>query len=1244
MDKNLSISQGLHTNDSIALLASKGAIDKRRTLKILNWNIQHGNESSGDAKTDDNSFCKLLSGCPIFCLQETKKEINIIDYLCFNQSRKDSDSGGLCIGLHKTFAKNYKLIDTKCPDIQAIKVKLGNEDNNITIINVYDSPENSAYKVRHKQEDGEDYVKTLDALLDFIANNTIGDVFLAGDFNARTKNLNHAPAAEDFDGDQRNPISGPSDVRRKSKDIILNSRGKLFLDFLASTNITVLNGNTIGDIFGEYTCVNYNGKSVVDYVGVSENLINNIVSFKVGDLTSYSDHKPCYCTLNINHEITSSEDLINDLEDAPNKYKWNEESTDTIEKSYLEAQESPSILYKLGEIQKTRCSSAEDVANLNSKVVDTLKEVADSVCPRKSIPSSSSNKKSHVSRKKRGTRMKPKKPWFDSVCINTKRELNRLAKKYGQEPTSLYLRNLYYTTKSEYKKLVKAKKAGFISQLSRDIESGTNINWHRFKRLKTQQGKGSSLDAFDMLNFCQFFKKLYSKPTLSQERLADLEVNKDEPSQSILEDSINQDITIDELEATIDQLKRGKAVSEDLIANEFLRSSGNSMRLTLCHLFNECLRIGAYPWNTSLVTPLHKKGSIYDPNNYRAIAVASNLGKLFSMILLQRLVNYRAIFQPDTPNQLGFCKGAQTSDHVLTLNTCITKYTHHVEKGRLYGCFVDFAKAFDTVCREALLYKLWQMGIRGRFFNCLEFMYQNSTAKVKLLKKLSESIEILCGTEQGHPMSPELFKCYINDLSEQLNSMADIDVPLLNNTKISHLLWADDLVLLSLDADSLQKMLDHLFHYCLEWGLSVNMKKTAVLVFNKTGRLLKESEGFFYGDIRISSEREYCYLGLTFSLSGSMISTQKKLQQKAMRSYFSLKKIIDFKQLKKDIVFKLFGALIQPIASYGCQVWLAETWVVKTMTGHTRANSLQNISKDPLEKLHLTFLKWTLGVNRKTSNAAVWGDCGRYPIAIELTKQVFSYYDRLQKLESEGSDSLVRHAYSEQRQLQLTWYKKLTELQRTIQERENYRVHYPNQMRNSLKKTFREIWETERKLNRKLDFYNSVKDTFQCEPYLNIGLSFQDQKRLAQFRTSSHKYKVETGRYGQKRNSVINRICDHCSPDNETVTHLSVMPFFEPIIEDEKHVLFECPQYGKDRLLLNSVENYSIKSIEDFKESSVCATRMRKLARYLNKCHNIRFPKDDISESKKIRDGMESESQKAKKTSSSKKKEKKKKH
>ena len=67
------------------------------------------------------------------------------------------------------------------------------------------------------------------------------------------------------------------------------------------------------------------------------------------------------------------------------------------------------------------------------------------------------------------------------------------------------------------------------------------------------------------------------------------------------------------------------------------------MKLSILHLFNQCLSNGVYPWNVSLVTPLHKKGDRANPDNYRAIAVSSAIGKLFSNILLERLVKFLSL-------------------------------------------------------------------------------------------------------------------------------------------------------------------------------------------------------------------------------------------------------------------------------------------------------------------------------------------------------------------------------------------------------------------------------------------------------------------------------------------------------------------------------------------------------------------------------------------------------------------------
>ena len=97
--------------------------------------------------------------------------------------------------------------------------------------------------------------------------------------------------------------------------------------------------------------------------------------------------------------------------------------------------------------------------------------------------------------------------------------------------------------------------------------------------------------------------------------------------------------------------------------------------------------------------------------------------------------------------------------------------------------------------------------------------------------------------------------------------------------------------------------------------------------------------------------------------------------------------MVDMNHLKKIIVLKLFDAQIMPVAVYGCQIWLPYTIAMRSVA--TGSNpSLTKISQDPVEKVHLSFLKWTLGVGKFTYNATVWGDTGRYPPVFQLIQQV----------------------------------------------------------------------------------------------------------------------------------------------------------------------------------------------------------------------------------------------------------------
>ena len=50
---------------------------------------------------------------------------------------------------------------------------------------------------------------------------------------------------------------------------------------------------------------------------------------------------------------------------------------------------------------------------------------------------------------------------------------------------------------------------------------------------------------------------------------------------------------------------------------------------------------------------------------------------------------------------------------------------------------------------------------------------------------------------------------------------------------------------------------------------------------------------------------------------------------------------------------------------------------------------LSTIAQDPMENLHLSLLKWTLGVRKRTANIPIWGDSGRCPIGIQMIKLLY---------------------------------------------------------------------------------------------------------------------------------------------------------------------------------------------------------------------------------------------------------------
>ena len=102
-----------------------------------------------------------------------------------------------------------------------------------------------------------------------------------------------------------------------------------------------------------------------------------------------------------------------------------------------------------------------------------------------------------------------------------------------------------------------------------------------------------------------------------------------------------------------------------------------------------------------------------------------------------------------------------------------TTHVYHTPKGKMYACFVDLKKAYDSVWHDGLFAKLASINVSGSFLNILVNLYQKSSNAVKINGFRTNFFCCGRGVRQGCPLSPNLFNIYVNELPQLLNKVND---------------------------------------------------------------------------------------------------------------------------------------------------------------------------------------------------------------------------------------------------------------------------------------------------------------------------------------------------------------------------------------------------------------------------------------------------------------------------------------
>ena len=796
-----------------------------------------------------------------------------------------------------------------------------------------------------------------------------GTIIIQGDLNARTGQKDDFLKHDKFDLNFGLETSHHPHTRN-SKDTFSNTRGDELLDFCKTYDYIIANGRKLGDIFGAYTSHQWNGSSVVDYLLTPSTDLEKIRNFTVGDFSPWlSDHCPLFTEINLNGPIAINTSEQVKLHKKQTPLIWN----DKHRKDFQTNLKSNSTKNKLENL-------------LNNAEIDST-ELAKSI---KNILISSANACNIKQNRKTDKNTQP--PWFDKHCTKNKNSLRYLGNHLKQNPGNEEIRIKLFEEKKKFQKLVRNKKRQYKQSIINEMKNNANKDqksfWKLFKKL--DNFKTNSAKYVSHSNFYNHFKSI-----LNSNRPVNI------PPDNHEEGKLDYEFTTEELKKGCSILKNGKATGMDNLSNEMIKCFTENYPLLTIKLFNSILKSNKtiLDWTIGMITPIHKQGSKSEPNNYRGISLLSCFGKLFMALLNNRLLNYAISNKIISPNQLGFLPGNRISDAHIIIHNLIQNQCHK-NNSRIYSCFIDFSKAFDTIPRDKLLHKLLKYDIKGNFFNTIKNIYCNDKACIKINnEEVTDTFDINQGVKQGCITSPLLFNIYMSDLSKILDS--DLNETNPNSEHPSCLIWADDIVIFSENEEGLNKMLKSMEKYCEENELVLNIDKTKCMIFNKSGRLIRKY--FSFHDTKLETVRSYKYLGFVITPSGEIKTGLKDLRDRAMRAFYKLKTSMgtSFERNIK-LTLKLLDTLIKPILLNASDFW----------------GCLKLPKNNPIENFHQSACKHILGVQKQTTNIAVLLELGRVPIHLHAIKAAVKNWERI-KLKQ--ANALVYTSYQQAVENNLPW-------------------------------------------------------------------------------------------------------------------------------------------------------------------------------------------------------------------------------
>jgi Reverse transcriptase (RNA-dependent DNA polymerase) len=958
-----------------------------------------------------------------------------------------------------------------------------------------------------------------------------GYVLMGGDMNAK---LAHTVQPVHQSDDAGSSSAMPAQTARD-----MNESGKQLRVLCQNMGLQWLTGCVAGDMAAEPSFYHGNGQggtSRIDHILVDTCLMHNVVSSRIRKDITGSDHYPIEGVFDLQLPCKAV------LRGHGSRLRWGKDSQVAFTEGV--ASQLPAIGEICNELESQ--SSIEVVQGVLHKVVNVLVQSAVQAGCKQSIGKQSTIQKA---------------AWFDTECLEVRRELRKLSRR---GPGSAALAQLRRSFRSLCKKKKKMYSNGQVFQMMDDVKSNPSNFWKHFKR-KAPQSSG------DVAGAVSFWSSLLNKDNVAgpPQGLGSLD---DDPAHEL-----NQDITSREVSDALFKLKSGTASGPDGLPPELFKHAdvwnedGSSLAENLACIFNHMFRTACVPseWGAALLTLVYKSGGRTDWGNYRPIAVMQAIAKVFASVLNMRLMTWAEANGIRAKSQAGFRPGYSTSMQAFILSHLIEQHRH--QKKPLYVCFVDFKKAYDSVPRDKLWKRLYDKGVTGRMLFTLQALYANVSFSIKFPEGISEEFPCNMGVRQGCPLSPFLFGVYIEMLDEQLRDQLPMVGPVLGGgtahaLRVPLLLYADDLCLIGCSHAELQSLLDQLSLFSDSVDMKVNMSKTKVVVFKHGRKAAHIVNPWVYQGAVVEVCDSYKYLGLCFYGVKPLAYTVQQKVAAAKKSLGGMQGFYKQSLAEKNVwlMLSLFKAIVMPSLMYGCEVWGASL-----LSGGIFGSS------DEPSRMRLSFFRSLLGVRKSTASMAMLRELGEYPLRLLIVRQLVQFWNKVMTVMP--PDSIIHVALMSSQSLAMqgkeSWFGQLHLCLSSMGCSDfvcdgagNSNLFDMSKissvMRGTCHATFRylPVPHDADSHSLKLSTYHhwfasplpEADTDWVIQGYLRKCTKFSVLTKLSRFRLGSHNLRIEREKWEHKsvQAAICDRICRRCH---------------QGLVDDEFHAVFECGYFTAQR-------------------------------------------------------------------------------